>query len=65
MKEQHITDIHKHEFSLGYILFQFIEPIIENIEDISDGKTDKFVLKSKLNMQKLFLYDEYLGDNIL
>jgi len=21
MKEQHITDIHKHEFSLGYILF--------------------------------------------
>lgn len=65
MKEQHIVNIHGHEFSLGYIMFQIIEPIIENIEDISDGKTDKFVLKSKLNMQKLFFYDEYLGDNIL
>lgn len=37
--------------------------MIENMEDISNRKTDKLVLKSKLNIQRLFFYDEYLGDN--
>lgn len=63
MNKEITVNIHGHEFSLGYIMSQVVEPMIENMEDISNRKTDKLVLKSKLNIQRLFFYDEYLGDN--